>query len=44
MVVVDVGVWVGVGMRMDGRVSRSGCMACVVVFFNGSKAARGMAW
>jgi hypothetical protein len=41
---VGVGVWVGVGLRMDGRVAGSGWAACVVVFFDGSKAARGMTW
>jgi hypothetical protein len=40
---VGLGVWVGVGTRMDGRCAGSGCAACVVVFFDGSKAERGMA-
>ena len=40
---VDV-VGVGVGLRMAGRVARSGWAACVVVLLDGSKAARGMAW
>jgi hypothetical protein len=40
---VVIGVWVGVGTRMDGRHAGSSCAACVVVFFDGSKAERGMA-
>ena len=40
---VDV-VGVGVGLRMAGRVARSSWAACVVVLFDGLKAARGMAW
>jgi hypothetical protein len=44
-VVADVvGAWLGVGMRIDGRVGGRGCVACVVVFFDGSKAEGGMAW
>jgi hypothetical protein len=40
---VGIGVWVGVGTRMEGRCAGRGCVACVVVFFDGSKADRGMA-
>ena len=40
---VDV-VGVGVGLRMAGRVAGSGWAACVVVLFDGLKAARGMTW
>jgi hypothetical protein len=38
-----VGVGIGVRMRMDGKCAGRGCEACVVVFFDGSKAERGMA-
>ena len=38
-----VGVWVGVGTRMDGKCAGRGCAACVVVCFDGSKAEKGMA-
>ena len=38
-----VGVGVGVGTRMDGKCAGRGCAVCVVVFFDGSKAERGMA-
>jgi hypothetical protein len=41
---VGVGVWLGVGTRIDGRVAGRGCAACIVVFFDGSKAEGGMAW
>jgi hypothetical protein len=40
---VRVRVGVGVRMRMDGKHAGRGCAACVVVFFDGSKAERGMA-
>ena len=40
---VSIGVWAGVGIRMDGRHAGSGCAAHVVVFFDSSKALRGMA-
>ena len=33
---------VGVGTRIDGRHAGRGCAACIVVFFDGSKAERGM--
>jgi hypothetical protein len=43
-VVADsVGAGVGVRTRMDGKCAGRGCVACVVVFFNGSKVERGMA-
>ena len=38
-----VGVGMGVSTRIDGRCVGRGCMACVVVFFDSSKAERGMA-
>jgi hypothetical protein len=40
---VGVGVGVGVGTRREGRWAGRGYAACVVVFFAGSKAERGMA-
>ena len=39
---VGVGVGVGVGTRIEGRCAERGCAACVVVFFDGSKASSGM--
>jgi hypothetical protein len=40
---VGVGVGVGVGTRMDGRCAGRGCADCMVIFFDGSKADRGIA-
>jgi hypothetical protein len=40
---VGMGVGTGVGTRIDGRCAGRGCAGCVVVFFDGSKAERGMA-
>jgi len=36
--IIGVGVGVGIGLRMDGSCAGRGCAACVVVFFDGSKA------
>lgn len=40
---VRIGVGIGVGVRMEGRCAGSGCAACMVVFFDGSKAESGIA-
>ncbi len=37
------GVWIGVGTRMDRRWVGRGCAACVIVFLDGSKAETGIA-
>ena len=37
------GVWIGVGTRMDGRQVGRGCAACVIVFLDSSKAETGIA-
>lgn len=41
---VGLGVCVGVSTRMDRRCAGRGCADCVVVFFAGLNAERGMAW
>jgi len=33
---IGIGVGVGVGTRMEGRLAGRGCVACIVVFLDGS--------
>jgi hypothetical protein len=35
---IGVGVGVGIGLRSDGSCAGKGCAACIIVFFDGSKA------